>query len=231
MGWRLFPLRRQAFFQRRSGDGATTKGETAVKLAKITGAIAAAGVAMTILTAPVALASPGEIVVPAAAELGVQAEGVLPHEFQVQKTGYWCSAAAARIALTARGKKVEQSTLASFMKVTTNGLPNIKNLENALDHYTGSTYYQVKQWSTDAQLREKLRADVVYNANRGHAVVINVVKLNGRNYSGGHYATIVGYRAGGGEFAVADPAYAGGALHWLKADNVASGIKLRRYVA
>ena len=36
----------------------------------------------------------------------------------------------------ARGKYVAQSTLASYMKVTTNGLPNIKNLENALDHYT-----------------------------------------------------------------------------------------------
>ncbi|MDT7781696.1 MAG: hypothetical protein QOF58_115, partial [Pseudonocardiales bacterium] len=87
-----------------------------MKLAKITGVIAAAGVAMTILTAP-ALAAPGENVIPAAAELGIQGEGVLPHQFQVQKTGYWCSAAAARIALTARGKYIEQSTLASFMKV------------------------------------------------------------------------------------------------------------------
>ncbi|GAB2822365.1 hypothetical protein GCM10027200_22180 [Lentzea nigeriaca] len=40
--------------------------------------------------------------------------------------------------------------------------------------------------------------------------MINVIRLNGRRYSGGHYATIVGYRAGGNEFAVADPAYAGG---------------------
>jgi hypothetical protein len=202
-----------------------------MKLAKITGAVAAAGVAMTILTAPVALAAPGETVIPAAAELGIQGEGVLPYEFQVQKTGYWCSAAAARIALTARGKRVEQSTLASYMKVTTNGLPNIKNLESALDHYTGSTYYQVKQWSNDTELQRRLKEDVIYNANKGHAVVINVIRLNGRSYSGGHYATIVGYRAGGNEFAVADPAYAGGRLAWLSASNVASGIKLRRYVA
>ncbi|MGW4214242.1 C39 family peptidase [Lentzea sp. NPDC004789] len=202
-----------------------------MKLAKITGAIAAAGVALTVLTAPVALAAPGETVIPAAAELGIQGEGVLPYEFQVQKTGYWCSAAAARIALTARGKYVEQSTLASYMKVTTNGLPNIKNLESALDHYTGSNYYQVKQWSTDTQLLQRLKEDVIYNANKGHAVVINVIRLNGRNYSGGHYATIVGYRAGGNEFAVADPAYAGGRLAWVSASNVSSGIKLRRYVA
>ena len=202
-----------------------------MKLAKITGTVAAVGVAMTILTAPVALAAPGETVIPAAAELGIQGEGVLPHEFQVQKTGYWCSAAAARIALTTRGRKVEQSTLASYMKVTTNGLPNIKNLESALDHYTGSTYYQVKQWSSDTQLLQRLKEDVIYNANKGHAVVINVIRLNGRSYSGGHYATIVGYRAGGNEFAVADPAYAGGRLAWLSASNVSSGIKLRRYVA
>ncbi|MEV6240791.1 C39 family peptidase [Lentzea sp. NPDC051838] len=202
-----------------------------MKLAKITGAVAAAGVAMTILTAPVAMAAPGENVIPAAAELGIQAEGVLPHEFQVQKTGYWCSAAAARIALTARGKKIEQSTLASYMKVTTDGLPNIKNLESALDHYAGTTYYQVKQWSNDTELQRRLKEDVIYNVSRGHAVVINVIRLNGRNYSGGHYATIVGYRAGGNEFAVADPAYAGGKLAWLTGANVSSGIKLRRYVA
>ncbi|MGW6447445.1 hypothetical protein [Lentzea sp. NPDC055074] len=55
--------------------------------------------------------------------------------------------------------------------------------------------------------------------------------LNGRSYFGGHYATIVGYRAGGTEFAVSDPAYSGGGLHWLSASNVSSGIKLRRYVA
>ncbi|MDX8149445.1 C39 family peptidase [Lentzea sp. BCCO 10_0061] len=146
---------------------------------------------------------------PAAAELGIQGEGVLPHQFQVQKTGYWCSAAAARIALAARGK----------------------NLADALDHYTGSTCYEVKQWSTDAQLLQKLKADVVYNADRGHAVVINVIRLNDRNCSGGHYATIVGYRAGGNEFAVSDPACAGDGLHWLSASTVSSGIKLRRDVA
>ncbi|GLZ33596.1 hypothetical protein Lesp02_57840 [Lentzea sp. NBRC 105346] len=202
-----------------------------MKLGKFVGTVVAGAVALG-LAAPVsAIAAPGETVIPAAAEMNVQGEGVLPYEFQVQKTGYWCSAAAARIALTAKGKHVEQSTLASYMHVDQNGLPNIKNLESALDHFEGTTYYQVKQWANDAQLLQKLKYDVVYNADRGHAVVINVIRLNGRNYSGGHYATIVGYRAGGNEFAVADPAYAGGRLAWLSAANVASGIKLRRYVA
>jgi len=79
--------------------------------------------------------------------------------------------------------------------------------------------------------RAAARDDLQRNVSKGHAVVINVIRLNGRNYSGGHYATIVGYRASGNEFAVADPAYAGGRLAWVSASNVSSGIKLRRYVA
>jgi len=143
-----------------------------MKLAKITGAVAAVGVAMTILTAPVALAAPGETVIPAAAALGIQGGGVLPYEFQVQKTGDWCSAAAARIALTARGKKVEQSTLASYMKVTTNGLPNIKNLESALDHYTGS------QWNEGRHVsRGELQpGDLVFFGSDLHHVGIYIGK-------------------------------------------------------
>lgn len=203
-----------------------------MKLGKIVGTVLAASIALGLSTPVAALAASNETVIPAAAELGIQGEGVLPHQFQVQQTGYWCSAAAARIALTARGKYPSQQELANYMKLTpSTGLPNIKNLENALDRWTGSTYYQVKQWGDNATLLAKLKYDVRYNADRGHAVVINVIRLNGRNYSGGHYATIVGYRAGGNQFAVADPAYAGGALHWLDAGNVASGIKLRRYVA
>lgn len=192
-------------------------------------ATAVAVVSMIGLAGGAAHAATASNVVP---EVGIAAEGVLGHQYQVQETGYWCSAAAARIALSARGKSVSQADLARFMKVTSSvGLPNIKNLENALDNYTGSTYYQVKQWSSDAQLREKLAADVRYNVDRGHAVVINVIRVAGANFPGGHYATIVGYRNGGAQYAIADPASASRRLIWLGADDVASGIKLRRYVA
>ncbi|KAA2266036.1 hypothetical protein F0L68_02615 [Solihabitans fulvus] len=158
-------------------------------------------------------------------------EKVLPHDYQVQQTGYWCSAAAAHIALSVRGKSVSQGELARYMHVDGNGLPNINNLADALNHYTGSRYYQVKQWGSDAELRQKLTADVQYNVDRGHAVVINVVRIGSAHFPGGHYATIVGYRAGGGEFAIADPASASRQLIWLSAGDVAGGIKLHRYVA
>lgn len=159
-------------------------------------------------------------------------ERVLRYEYEVQKTQFWCSAAAARMALSARGKSVTQRQLADYMKLNpAQGLPNIANLASALNHFTGSGYYQVKQWSNDAQLRDRLRADVVHNINRHHAVVINVRWLPGQRFDG-HYATIVGYRNSGDEFLVADPATAGRRHMWLSADTVAQHVvKLRRYVA
>ncbi len=165
-------------------------------------------------------------------EAAVVAGGkVLKYGYEVQKTGYWCSAAAARIALTVRGKTVSQAELANYMHVTRNGLPNIGNLRDALNHYTGSHFYQVKQWPNNGVLKSKLTADVRSDVDRGYAVVINVVRIGNAHFPGGHYATIVGYRNGGAQFAIADPASAKRRLVWLSADDVVGGIKLHRYVA
>lgn len=155
----------------------------------------------------------------------------VPFQYQQQETGYWCAAASARIALTAKGKYIPQSTLASYMGIRPDiGLPNINNLKNALNHYTGVGYYQVKQWGSDAELRTRLLADVKFNVDRGWATVINVTRLGGRSYPGGHYAVIVGYR-GSTHYAISDPAYPQHQRIWLTVSDVTSGIKLRRYVA
>jgi hypothetical protein len=168
---------------------------------------------------------------PVKADAAVIGGHVIRHQYQVQQRPYWCSAAAARIALTARGITVSQAELARFMHVTRNGLPNIGNLRDALNHYTHSRFYQVKQWPNNGVLKSKLTADVRYDIDRGHAVVINVVRIGRAHFPGGHYATIVGYRNGGAQFAIADPASAKRQLIWLSADDVVGGIKLHRYVA
>ncbi|CAM3201102.1 C39 family peptidase [Stackebrandtia soli] len=159
-------------------------------------------------------------------------EHVLDYDYQVQETGYWCAAAAARIALSARGIEVPQAELAEFMGVTPDiGLPYIENLERALDTYTGDGYYEVKYAANHPDLRERLLWDVRYNIDRGHAVVINVIRIGGAYFPGGHYATIVGYRDGGSEYLVADPANADRAHAWIPAAEISNGIKLYRFVA
>jgi hypothetical protein len=168
---------------------------------------------------------------PEQAEAVVAGGKILHYGYEVQKTGYWCSAAAARIALTVRGKTVSQAELARYMHVTHHGLPNISNLRDALNHYTGSHHYQVKQWPSKAVLKSKLTADVRTDIDHGYAVVINVVRIGHAHFRGGHYATIVGYRNGGAQFAIADPANHKRRLVWLSADDVVGGIKLHRYVA
>ncbi|MGA8116912.1 MAG: C39 family peptidase [Actinocatenispora sp.] len=188
------------------------------------------GLIVTALLAVVAFVGLGSGA--ASASVSPAAESVLPYTYQAQETGYWCSAAAAKIALSARGVSVSQSELASYMNVTPDvGLPDIGNLESALDTYEGTTYYEVKQWSSDSELASKLQADVLYNVDRGHAVVINVIRIADASFPGGHYATIVGYRNGGSEYLIADPASSARSGIWLGSDDVASGIKLRRYVA
>jgi hypothetical protein len=155
----------------------------------------------------------------------------LKYEYQVQQTYYWCAAASARIALTARGKYVRQADLASYMRITPSlGLPNIGYLRDALNHFTGTSYYQVKQWSSLAELRVKLRADVMYNVARGHAVVLNVNRIDSSTFAG-HYAPIVGYRYNATEYLIADPASASRRYIWRDANTVASWVKLSRYVA
>lgn len=162
----------------------------------------------------------------------VKAKNVVDRDYQVQKTGYWCSAAAARIALSTHNVSVSQQTLASHMGVTPNmGLPDVKNLPGALNHYSNTKHYEVKKSSNDGLLKKKLTKDVIHNAKFGHAVVINVVKIGSAKFGGGHYATIVGYKNHGNQFLIADPADGARESVWLSADDVVSGIKLNRYVA
>ncbi|HIV56896.1 MAG TPA: C39 family peptidase [Candidatus Stackebrandtia faecavium] len=159
-------------------------------------------------------------------------EGTVSHNYQVQKTFYWCSAAAARIALSTHDVSVKQSTLAKYMDVSRDGgLPNLNNLRDAMNKYSKDGGYELRQWKNETTLRQQLTKDVISNVDSGHAVIINVTRIDKAKFSGGHYATIVGYRDGGNEFKIADPADSSRDAIWLSAKNVADGVKLNRYVA
>ena len=161
-----------------------------------------------------------------------RAEKVVPHTYRVQETNYWCSAASAQISLSAREITVSQSELASYMGVTPDvGLPDIANLRDALNNYTGGAGYKVKQWSSDAELTQKLTEDVIYNVDGGYTVVPNVVRIADAEFPAGHYAPIVGYRNGGDEFLIADPSNSKREAIWLGVADFVSGVKLYRYVA
>ncbi|HIV57302.1 MAG TPA: C39 family peptidase [Candidatus Stackebrandtia faecavium] len=161
-----------------------------------------------------------------------KAEKTVPHTYRVQETSYWCSAASAQISLSARDISVDQSELASYMGVTPDvGLPNIANLRDVLNDYTGGAGYKVKQWSSDAELTQKLTEDVIYNVDGGYTVVLNVTRIADAEFPAGHYAPIVGYRDGGAEFLIADPSNSARQSIWLSAGDVVGGVKLYRYVA
>jgi hypothetical protein len=155
----------------------------------------------------------------------------LRYQYQPQQTSYWCSAGAARIALSVRGRIVAQAELARRMKLNSEvGLPSINNLRDALNDYTGSQSYDVKDLDNDTELHQQLRADVLENISRGYAVVVNVDRIGGRRVKG-HYATIVGYRANGASYLFADPASSREGVRWRNAEDVVRDIKLDRYVA
>lgn len=161
---------------------------------------------------------------------------VVPYTYQKQATNHWCSAAAARIALSVRGKMVSQATLAKELRLGPAhsdgpGLPNIQYLANALNKHLGARHYTVHQWPDRATLAAKLRAHVRYNIDHKLAVVINVNRIGSAKFPPGHYATIVGYRFHGKEFLVSDPFNPARRGVWMKADTVVGGIKLNRYVA
>ncbi len=159
-------------------------------------------------------------------------KGTVSHNYQVQKTFYWCSAAAARIALSTHDVSVKQGTLASYMDVSRDGgLPNLNNLRKAMNKYSKNGSYELYQWNNKTTLRQQLTKHVIANVDAGHGVIINVTRIDKAKFPGGHYATIVGYRDGGNEFKIADPADASRESIWLSAANVTDGIKLNRYVA
>ncbi len=200
-------------------------------------ACASAGILMTV---PAASAKPAPSVVkPAAAK-------TLPFTWQGQQRYYYCGPASTRMALSARISPPSQDALASSLGTTTNGTDDISNVVATLNSVLGTTWYERKPVSdppTQAQ-RDLLKKDIVFDVDRGYALVANVVSgWRPPGYPSGtiyHYVAVVGYTADGANAVIADPAGAGaGGSSWgnvpksytISTQDLGTWIGLKAYAA
>jgi hypothetical protein len=146
--------------------------------------------------------------VPAAAK-------TLSYSWQGQSTYYYCGPASTRMALSARISPPDQGTIAGWEGTDENGTDDTANVVSALNHFLNTGWYERKPVSdppTQAQ-RDLLKYDLVYDVDRGYAMVANVVSgWRPPGYPSGtiyHYVAIVGYADDGNTAVIADPAGGG----------------------
>ena len=199
-----------------------------------------AGVVMALSGAPSEVAA-----VPAPDSGGFYpVEKVLSYSYRQQETYFWCSAAAAQIALSMRGTTVSQEQLRRQLNLAprngvrppsdpfygeTLGLQDPAHLVKTLNSYDPEKPYELRMPS-NSEVRVALRNDVRYNVNHRLGVLINVTKTGDLEVDG-HYMTIVGYRSGGARYLIADPFDSARKRVWMSADEVLSVLKLNRYIA
>jgi hypothetical protein len=158
----------------------------------------------------------------------------VPYDYQRQETQAWCSAASARIALTARGRTPTQASLADALGLTrTRGLQDpyaiarVLNARLGIDDRTQRYYFRQPEAGT---LKERLRARVVASIDSGYPVVINMNQVDDEDYrASGHYIAIVGYRRG--EYKISDPDAPGRDGVWRDVDNIVLWNKWNRFTA
>jgi Peptidase_C39 like family len=147
----------------------------------------------------------------------------LPFTWYGQERYYYCGPGATRMVLSARmSSPPSQSTLGAYMGTDTNGTDDISNVVGALNHYLNTGWYERKPVDdppTAAQ-RDLLKQDLLYDIDRGWAIVANVVSgWRPPGYPSGtiyHYVAVVGYADGGDSAVIADPAGAGaGGSGWI----------------
>ncbi len=143
------------------------------------------------------------------------AAATLPITWYGQERYYYCGPASTKIALSARISPPSQDALAASLGTTTNGTDDISNVVATLNAYLGTTWYERKPVDdppTQAQ-RDLLKQDIVFDVDRGWAIVANVVSgWRPPGYPSGtiyHYVAVVGYADGGDSAVIADPAGAG----------------------
>lgn len=139
----------------------------------------------------------------------------LPFTWFGQERYYYCGPASTKIALSARMTPPSQDTLAASLGTTTNGTDDISNVVATLNQFLGTTWYERKPVNdppTQAQ-RDLLKQDLVFDVDRGWAIVANVVSgWRPPGYPSGtiyHYVAVVGYADSGDSAVIADPAGAG----------------------
>nr|WP_232328532.1 C39 family peptidase [Kibdelosporangium sp. MJ126-NF4] len=173
---------------------------------------------------------------------GVQAAKVLNIQYQVQQTGYWCGPAATRIAISARtGNVPSQQQLANELPTSTNGTDWIGQVTRVLNNRVGNGYYETKEMPNDPPTqaqRDLLWHDVVFDIDRGWAIVANIVAPANNhppgypNYTVWHYFTVIGYDSSNYTVKIADPANFGGyQQYWISFNQLATLIPPKGYSA
>lgn len=145
-------------------------------------------------------------------------ERVLPFDRSMtpQERGYWCGPASAQMALSARGIRVDEGTLAVECKTHTGGTDNVGLIERVLDvRLPGGRYTSVYPGGAKpgtaarpaAERKTEFWWNMVRSIDNGYAAVLNFVApannkprgVKGSQnpaYSGGttyHYVTCVGW--------------------------------------
>jgi hypothetical protein len=169
------------------------------------------------------------------------AEKVLDVQFQAQINSYYCGPAAARIALTARGKTPSQDAVAKLLGTTTGGTNSAADTTRGLNSVLGETLYQTHLIpnATTAAQTEQFQADMVRAITNGKVVVSNIVGSAvdvaglSHGYGNGHFLTVIGYRDGGQTVRVADPANGNGdsMYYWMSTAKFAKWMSNRGYSA
>ncbi|WP_018254495.1 C39 family peptidase [Salinispora mooreana] len=157
-------------------------------------------------------------------------------DYQAQPNFYYCGPAATRMALSALGRLLPQDEVAQRLGTTQAGTDSAQDVTRVLNELTGDAYRTTDIPDTTAKPDEvyQLREDIQHALAQGRAVVANVrgttVDTDGtpHSYEGGHYLTLVGYRAEGDLLRVADPA-APKREYWMGVPKVANWIAERGY--
>lgn len=76
-------------------------------------------------------------------------ERIVEHDYQIQETGYWCGAAATRVALSARIAPPTQQALANQLPTTTNGTDWIGQVTRTLNVRLGGPFYVTTEMPND----------------------------------------------------------------------------------
>ncbi|GAA4016292.1 hypothetical protein GCM10022247_44170 [Allokutzneria multivorans] len=216
---------------------------------RLTALAVVASAALSLVSGGVVSAAPATPASKAEASAGsvnALSSKVLNHTWYGQETWYWCGPGSAKMAIATRRTPPSQQQLANYMGTTTNGTNHIGLVRNALNYYIGTSWFEVKNLPdppSQAQ-RDRLQYDLVLNVNNNFPMVANVVSgWRPPGYPGGtiyHYVAVVGYRAGGAEALIADPAAAGAGggswnnvprTYWISTYNLGTWIGGKGYTA
>lgn len=164
------------------------------------------------------------------------AEQLVDVDYQAQPNFYYCGPAATRMALSALGKALPQDEVARLLGTTQAGTDSALDVTRVLNELAGAGYRTTEIPDATARPAEvdQLRADTRRALAQGRPVVANVkgtvVDNDGtpHSYEGGHYLTLVGYRADGDLLRIADPAASKG-VYWMAVAKVANWVAERGY--